>query len=112
MLAIVFEGIAILAPNILHAPMGRLEKIEAMLAAFRMVVLMTMVSLHALPAIMARSVGYHSDAERDALLPNKDAATKMNQLALPTIDAQSTGWLDYFIGFSALLPYIWYVNTF
>ena len=27
-------------------------------------------------------------------------------------DAQSTGWLDYFVGFKKLLPYIWSENLF
>lgn len=50
-------------------------------------------------------------SERQGLLENGDPISKYD--SFPAIhekvtDAQSTGWLDYFVGFSALFPYIWY----
>ena len=58
--------------------------------------------------------------ERGSLISNRNpepqqyggtdgkAINKTNSVAA---DAQSSGWLDYFIGFRVLFPYIWYFNS-
>lgn len=60
---------------------------------------------------------YHSlrstSVEREALLGNghAQAQQKPNSDRHISKDAQSTGWLDYFIGFKKLFPYVWSVRS-
>jgi hypothetical protein len=57
-----------------------------------------------------------SDAERESLLANGNGSSQEYGAAKPDVlknnsvkvtDAQSSGWLDYLVGFKALFPYIW-----
>lgn len=80
----------------------------AWLSGVQLLITIAMLTLYIVPAVaVVHTSG--TDAERAVLFGNEndDSQRATSRLALATADAQSTNWLDYLVGFSVLLPYIW-----
>ena len=114
LIAIIFEVSIIIttrASVLKHHGLTHLEASEAALGCAR-VVMLSIMSVILVPIRWTRSRKDQTNgSERQGLLENGEPTSKYD--SFPPIhekvtDAQSTGWLDYFVGFSALFPYIWY----
>ncbi|MCJ1352283.1 MAG: hypothetical protein MMC33_002267 [Icmadophila ericetorum] len=105
-----FELLMLVATHLTASASHGLTHLEASelalgCARFIMLLIMSMVLVPAHCGRLRKGQG-----ERQTLLDEGEPVSKYD--SFPGIqekvgDAQSTGWLDYFIGFSALFPYIW-----
>ena len=112
-LAIVFEAVIIVLTQVMASRLGglgELESAETALGAFRVATLLVMSIVFALIDYSWRITRFSAIDEREGLLENSVNGSGYGITATPKPrirDAQSTGWLDYFVGFSTLFPYIW-----
>ena len=115
LIAMTFELLMLVATHLTASASHGLTHLEASelalgCARFIMLLIMSMVLVPAHCGRLRKGQG-----ERQTLLDEGEPVSKYD--SFPGIlekvgDAQSTGWLDYFIGFSALFPYIWYSSFF
>ena len=92
------------------------------LHVFRITLLISMCALHALsqrpkPTQLVTDDAYQpllgAESEHQPSIrngnPKKASATSRTSI---NQDAQAAGWVDYFVGFSLLFPYIWWAKPF
>ena len=93
-----------------------LEAAETALRTLRALLLVMMSIVFLSAGHRRRDIVESNSYERESLISNRNPESQPyggtdckagNKTNLVTADAQSSGWLDYFIGFRVLFPYIW-----
>jgi hypothetical protein len=107
---IIFEGVIRALSEMIHGP---LSNSPLVLGVFRIIVLLMMSSAYAVAQWdrVVKAV-HNEDTERllgsDHIRTNGYGAVNGNDKpAAQPVSKPKGGWLDYFIGFRVLFPYIW-----
>jgi ATP-binding cassette, subfamily B, vacuolar membrane transporter HMT1/ACLQ len=93
---------------------GRLEISESGLGALRIILLLMMSAMFVASDRRQVWTKWNTGFEREGLISGADTAAAYGSVPsskAAKVDAQATGWLDYFVGFRALFPYIWYDSS-
>lgn len=83
---------------------------EITLRGFRVATLLAMSMVYILIGTRRQTTRHSAAEEIESLLINGVTSSgygSTSPLKPRTLDAQSTGWLDYFVGFTNLFPYVW-----
>jgi hypothetical protein len=112
-LAIVFEILIIILAQLISYGVKDSRQIGSAgiaLGAFRVATLLVMSMVFILIGNRQQIALPSAADETESLLINGATSSGYGSASAPkpkTLDAQSTGWLDYFVGFRKLFPYIW-----
>ena len=111
MLAICFEVVIIATAGAIEGQWNRTDVLETSklaIGALRILLLTAMAGAFLVEQSHLRASAVN-EQESESLLGNGHAQNKYDGSLVKPMrqDAQSTGWLDYFIGFKKLFPYVW-----
>jgi hypothetical protein len=115
----VFETVLTVIKFLLPSPAenAKVQTVQNALGPCRILLAISMVAIFMYAVRETKDDSEASIGERQSLLGNGTLRTEepyggANGKAVlfgekKVVDAQSSGWLDYFVGFRVLFPYIW-----